>query len=807
MRKPEQYYFRYWVLFLMALLCLPALSQAEDWVYRIRPGETLSGISVRFLLPEITTAQLQAHNKIEEDREIPVGTEIRIPLEWLLQSPARAEIVFLRGEVDLYREGNQVPATLESKDALLLGDRVVTGPQAVVSIRFADGSRLLMGPQSEITLDTLSAFGETGMIDTRLRVQRGRVESRVRPLHGEGSRYEIHTPAAVTMVRGTGFRIGVEGDSGLTRNEVIEGDVAVAAGGETVSVTAGFGTLIEPGKPPASPRKLLASPDLSDLPAEVYAGSVNIQWSPLEEAKRYRLKLQLAGEDDVVLLDILTEDAASTLENLQPGDYQLLIRGIDELGLEGLTARHVLQVSLGPLLATPDLSALPAAVETGPVALQWTPLDGAERYRIKLHAVGDAESVLLDSKTADPAYTLDNLQPGEYQLSISGIDVYAREGTSGLHRLLVYPPRLETPDLSTLSAATEPGPIAFQWPPLLGAERYRFKLHTAGNADAILLDVMTEVPSYTLEDLQSGEYQLSISGIDVYEREGASGLHQLLVYPPRLAIPDLSALPAAVEPAPVTLQWPAQDGAESYRVKLHGVGDAESVLLDNKTADPAYTLENLQPGTYKLSVWAIDAYGRDGQADMHAFQVKPIPLIAPDLSALAEVVEEGAVTFQWPALDGAVSYRIQMRSAGDGAAVLDDFSTKGAALTLENLRPGNYQLSIKGMDAYGQEGLAGQYDLQVNRKPRAVPVLDKPLFGPGWMTFSWSQVEDAWGYRLLIARDASFQNPLFERIGMASRLRLPLYWQGRLFVRVDALFETDPPESHSGVYRIELPWR
>ncbi len=399
MLKPEQFIYRCRVAFLMVLLLSPAMLQAEDWIYRIRPGETLSAISARFLLPDISTAQLQAHNKIEKDRAIHIGAEIRIPLEWLLQSPARAEIVILRGEVSLYRQGNTVPSTPVINDSLQLGDRVVTGTQAVVSIRFADGSRLLMGPQSEIILDTLSAFGETGMIDTRLRVQRGRVESRVRPLHGEGSRYEIHTPAAVTMVRGTGFRIGVEGDSGLTRNEVTEGDVAVEAGGETVSVTAGFGTLIEPGKPPAPPRKLLASPDLSGLPAEVDSGVVTIQWPPLDGAEKYRLKLQLADEDDAVLLDSLSDEAGYTLRNLQPGDYQLLIRGIDEFGLEGLTARHVIHVNLRPLLTAPDLSALPAAVEPGSAALQWTPLDGAESYRIKLHAAGDADSVLLDSKT------------------------------------------------------------------------------------------------------------------------------------------------------------------------------------------------------------------------------------------------------------------------------------------------------------------------------------------------------------------------------------------------------------------------
>jgi len=360
------------LLLLLTLLFLTSLAKAEDWIYRIRPGENLSVISERYLSAEITPAQLQSHNHIEQDRDIPIGTEIRIPLEWLQQAPAGVQVVFLRGDVSLFRNGVTDSRLLGTDDILKAGDRVVTGPYAVLSLRFADGSRLLLGPDSEVGLDTISAYGQTGMVDTRLRVQRGRLENRVKPLGGEGSRYEIHTPAAVTMVRGTGFRVAVEAVTGLTRNEVFEGGVAVSAGGETLAVVAGFGTLIEPGKAPTAPSKLLDAADLSGLPRQVDAGDVDLTWPVLGGAVEYRLQLLEAEQDDAVLVDARVPEPNYQLVGLSSGSYRLRLRGIDELGLEGLSAEHALQVNQPP----PEPEPLPVIPEPPP-AVEPTQLPAA----------------------------------------------------------------------------------------------------------------------------------------------------------------------------------------------------------------------------------------------------------------------------------------------------------------------------------------------------------------------------------------------------------------------------------------------
>ena len=71
--------------------------------------------------------------------------------------------------------------------ALGIGTTLFTSADASLTLQFADGSRLLLHGGSELKLDKLSAYGATGMTDTRMRLPKGRTSSEVKPLRGSGS--------------------------------------------------------------------------------------------------------------------------------------------------------------------------------------------------------------------------------------------------------------------------------------------------------------------------------------------------------------------------------------------------------------------------------------------------------------------------------------------------------------------------------------------------------------------------------------------------------------------------------------------
>ena len=423
------YRYRFFFALLLFTLLLNPLS-AEDWVYRLHKGENLTLVANRFLKPEFTPEQLQVYNGVLKDRQMPVGTEIRVPMDWLKQSLAGVQVRYVVGEAQLYRRGSDEPDNIARGDELAVGDRVVTAIRSAISFEFADNSRLLLGPDSEVVFDALSTFKGQGMLDTRIRLQRGRLENRVQPLSNPDARYEIHTPAAVTVVRGTEFRIVAETD-GLSRSEVTEGGVQVSAAGESVPVNAGEGTRIVPGQAPEAPRALLPAPELSGLET-VLTGADRVSWPPLQNALAYRI--QLMNPQQTPLLSQRVEYPEFNLPGLEPGAYELRVRGIDDWGLEGFSARHPFEVAVVPEpepVQEPEPVAPPPAVSDsqgprllplrfGPgwIDVQWQPLETAWSHRLMLARDPALTHLLLDQLTRGNHYLLPLPPPGRYYLAV-----------------------------------------------------------------------------------------------------------------------------------------------------------------------------------------------------------------------------------------------------------------------------------------------------------------------------------------------------------------------------------------------------
>ncbi|MCG7970849.1 MAG: FecR domain-containing protein [Candidatus Thiodiazotropha taylori] len=412
------------LLLLLLFSLFSSTAWSEDWIYKLHEGENLTLVKERFLKPEFTAWQLQVYNSIEKDREIPVGTEIRVPIDWMRDQLAGVEVSYVYGSVSIVRRGDEAENEALRGDILKAGDRIKTAERSAASLRFADQSVLLVGESSEVVFDALSSYQGVGMLDTRIRLQRGRVENRIKPFSRPESRYEIHTPAAVTVVRGTDFRVSTDQADGVTRSEVTEGEVQVTAQGASVFVTQGEGTRVVSGEPPAEPRRLLAAPDMAELDLSRVDGGLLLEWPGNSAAVSYRY--QLKDSDQVLVAIGISQTPHVEIPPQPAGEYHLLLRGIDELGLEGMEGETRFQLDLQPAVEREPSSA-PVAATTllmppqffpHGLRFQWRAVANAWGYRFLFARDAGFSDLLFERLSFDSGFEMGYPGPGRYFVAV-----------------------------------------------------------------------------------------------------------------------------------------------------------------------------------------------------------------------------------------------------------------------------------------------------------------------------------------------------------------------------------------------------
>lgn len=322
------------LIFLFSSFSSSAFADEEYWEYTFRPGDSLWNIAKEYTTSVNNWKEIERINNIRRgtDRRIQPGTRVVIPVSMLKLQPTPAVVIAVSGKVLLTRKNGE-QSTVVVDDKLYIGDRVNTEAKQSVRLQFADKSELQVLSHSEVELDKLSYYKNNGMVDTRVRLNSGSVNTWVEK-QTEDSIYQIITPAAITAVRGTAFRLSAT-DGNISRTEVTEGTVAVSAGQSKKDVKEGFGIVAEKDKPLPEPVKLLPAPELTVSESSDHR-QIKAEWKALEGAAFYRYQLATDSDFNDVVKELKTTETLHFFDDLDTGKYYFKVRGIDQLALEGL---------------------------------------------------------------------------------------------------------------------------------------------------------------------------------------------------------------------------------------------------------------------------------------------------------------------------------------------------------------------------------------------------------------------------------------------------------------------------------------
>lgn len=367
----------------------------QVWGYKVKPGDRLIDIAKSYQKSPDDWKRIQQNNGVEDPKKLVPGKQINIPVADLRQGSPHAEAALVFGDVQRLDKAGQSTGKLAAGEVLKMGDTVQTGARSTLTIRFADDSRMLVTEKSKVTLSSLVNYGKTGMADTKVQVHEGGTDSQVSPQKGPVARYEINTPAINLAVRGTGFRVQVDGSSGATRTEVAEGLVAGDGNGGQAMIGNGFGILAEPGKPLGQPVQLLAAPILGPSAKLVGKLPLRFEWQALQGTQKYRLQLlaTVQGNDAIVIDEMLTNTKVQW-NDLPDGDFVLRVRGVDGTGLEGANAirNFVLRTRPEPPELSLPKNEQPSAHEK--VFFRWAAAPEAFAYSFQLAEDAEFERIV-----------------------------------------------------------------------------------------------------------------------------------------------------------------------------------------------------------------------------------------------------------------------------------------------------------------------------------------------------------------------------------------------------------------------------
>jgi hypothetical protein len=352
-------------------LAADALDKARpSYIYRAKQADTPESIAFKFLDQAHSIEKKQqfyAQNRIDRKaarKPVAQNTPFNIPVTWMYLKPSRASVLAVSGSVTVTLQAVQnvdasntakvsVIPNVTSKTTLAEGSRIQTAANSFASIALPDGSILSVEPNSDVTLDTLKQYASSDIFKINIVLNKGRVESEVKPLTSSESTYTIKSKRLVTGVRGTRFAVSDSADgAGNGLLEVLEG--AVAVGSPTLvalNTPKGFGRVVEVAEPSA-PIDLLSKPIWNCNRAADFSLGTDVSMATPDRTVQIKVDIYSGKYGDPSQLKVLNPIkqyiapyTSHQLDLALPlGDFTAVARAIDAYGLQGYSAMQAITV-------------------------------------------------------------------------------------------------------------------------------------------------------------------------------------------------------------------------------------------------------------------------------------------------------------------------------------------------------------------------------------------------------------------------------------------------------------------------------
>jgi len=238
-----------------------------------------------------------------------VGTVV---LQSVLILQRVAAVRDVQGQVSVQARGKDDFQPLAGRERVYAGDTVKTGENGHITLEWLDGTRLVVGPKTLMTVLKCQINTATDAEMSIFKLDAGSIWIRVIKVLSHKSKFEIVTPTATAGVRGTIFSVRVASE-GETKISVLEGQVAVSSSGQ--------------GEQVAQNTVATVTGDRTDI--QNFDEQERLTWNGLRNVAEPILRIKAppggyqAKPGETVAIEGQSEKGASVTVNGQPVELQI----------------------------------------------------------------------------------------------------------------------------------------------------------------------------------------------------------------------------------------------------------------------------------------------------------------------------------------------------------------------------------------------------------------------------------------------------------------------------------------------------
>lgn len=669
-----------------------AYGQTEAWDYPVKPGDTLIGIGKKYLADPEQWPQIQTLNAVENPRKLMPYRTLSIPVELLKSRPLSARLIAVQGRVEIAKGSSASNAVSPLKQSLQTGDRVSIGPDSSATIEFQDGSRALLLSDTTLGITDLSTRVGPETTNTILKLDAGRLETRVTPLRKRASKYEVRTPIVNMGVRGTDFRVAIADDAQAARAEVLEGGVAAVNPLGRVDIAKGEGTVSRPNAPPAPPVALLPAPDLSLVVSRVERLPVRFKWLPMSDAVGYRVQFARSGQFDAVISEGTFAVPEAKFADLPDGRYTIRVRAVANNNLEGFNTTKEIEVKARPeppFLQTPDNNGVVRGVR--PV-FEWTSAADAATYWFQLASSEDFQAPLVSSDGLRAATTSATLPPGQYYWRVASRRADGDLGPFGDSQSFTLKAIPQVGDGGTKPTVSDTA-LSMRWKAGDPGQKYQLQLARTADFSAPIRDVVLDQPEMELPRPVGTLY----SRVRIIDSDGFIGPYSSAQ---RIQLPTrYPQLKVSLDPDKATLSWPPLLSGQKLHLQFARANDFQKTLIDTVSEQQSVTIRRPIGGQYFARVALVDTDAtRSPFSDAWPVEVATV---YPKFES--PLIERQTLKLMWSPLRPNEKLHVQLARDNEFKNLIHDDVHEDTQFQLQRPESGDYYLRSAVVDSTGTQ--------------------------------------------------------------------------------------------------------